>query len=287
MDNPLTDHWRHLDALPGQVATWLLVTATGDAIVLDVDDSRVRAWLLGRGPELEPERELVVDQTLAHTLAALRAGQHEATAVIRHPESTYVVKAGDTLFDVAYRYGFPQWRLQEANPDVAPHELHIGMELTIPSIDILFLEPVVSGKRIEIDLSEQRLGAYEDDALVYDFTISSGMASSPTIPGLFQMLVKELQAYAGRWGLDMPYLLAIYYERPGLVNGIRELPINAAGQRLWAGLLGQPASYGCIILDVGDAARLYDWAPAGTLVRIDGGVPTPAPDGDPPGGLNE
>jgi hypothetical protein len=67
--------------------------------------------------------------------------------------------------------------------------------------------------------------------------------------------------------------MAIYHERPGFANGIHELPIRADGQRLWASILGWPASYGCIILNVGDAEKLYDWAPVGTLVRIEGVAP--------------
>jgi hypothetical protein len=87
------------------------------------------------------------------------------------------------------------------------------------------------------------------------------------------VLFKEPQAYAQRWSLEMPYFMAVYYEGPDFANGIHELPITAGGHRLWAGYLGWPASYGCIILDVGDAEKLYDWAPVGTLVRIEGVAP--------------
>ena len=39
------------------------------------------------------------------------------------------------------------------------------------------------------------------------------------------------------------------------------------------GVLGWPASYGCIILDVGDAEALYTWADVGTLIRVKGVAP--------------
>jgi lipoprotein-anchoring transpeptidase ErfK/SrfK len=99
------------------------------------------------------------------------------------------------------------------------------------------------------------------------------MTSTPTIAGQFQVLFKEPEAYAQRWSLEMPYFMAIYYEGPDFANGIHELPIRSNGQRLWASVLGWPASYGCIILDVGDAKALYDWAPVGTLVQIEGVAP--------------
>jgi hypothetical protein len=272
-DDPLTDFGGDFQASRRRIATWLEVVTADDSILLELGEAMVREWLLEIAPELGPERILDVDETLARTLGALRAGENQAQAAIQHPESTYVVEAGDVLFDIAYRHGFPQWRLEEANPDVEPDELLIGMELTIPSIDVLFPEPLVAGKRIEIDLPEQRLRAYEDDTLVYDFTCSSGISSTPTIAGQFQVLFKEPEAYAQRWSLEMPYFMAVYYEGPDFANGIHELPITSGGHRLWDGYLGWPASYGCIILDVGDAKKLYDWAPVGTLVRIEGVAP--------------
>jgi hypothetical protein len=273
VDDPLTNYRAEFDVPPERVATWVEAVAADDQMVLEVDEPTVRSWLLEIGPQLGSERNLVVTETLTGTVAALNEGEHQARAVVRHPSRTYVVQPGDTLFDIAYHNGFPEWRLEEANPEVEPDELLIGMELTIPSIDVLFPEPLVPGKRIEIDLPEQRLRAFEDDELVYDFTCSTGMTSTPTIAGQFQILFKEPEAYAQRWSLDMPYFMAIYYERPGFANGIHELPINAAGQRLWSSVLGWPASYGCIILDVGDAEALYGWAPVGTLVRIEGVAP--------------
>jgi len=109
--------------------------------------------------------------------------------------------------------------------------------------------------------------------LTFDFIISSGMSKTPTIAGQFQVLFKEPDAFARRWNLDMPYFMGIYEEGEGFHNGIHELPITAWDRRLSAGVLGWPASYGCIILDVGDAEALYNWAPVGTLVRIEGVAP--------------
>jgi hypothetical protein len=273
VDDPLTNYRAEFDAAPVRVATWVEAVIADDQMVLGVNGPAVRSWLQEIGSELGSDRNLVVTETLTGMATALNGAEHQARAVIRHPSRVYVVEPGDTLFDIAYRNGFPEWRLEEANPEVEPDELLIGMELTIPSIDVLFPEPLVPGKRIEIDLPEQRLRAFEDDELVYGFTCSTGMTSTPTIAGQFQVLFKEPEAYAQRWSLDMPYFMAIYYERPGFANGIHELPINAAGQRLWSSVLGWPASYGCIILNVGDAEVLYDWAPVGTLVRIEGVAP--------------
>lgn len=275
--DPPTEYQAEFTAPPERVATWLESVPDETQLTLAVDEAAVRDWLLELQPRLGDERTLAITETLTCTVDALLTGEPEARASIRHPQKSYTVQPGDNLFDVAYAHGFPQWRLEEANPDVEPGSLTVGMELTIPSIDVLFPEPLAPNKRIEIDLSEQRLRGYEDEGLVFDFTCSSGMTSTPTIAGQFQVLFKERNAYAPRWGLDMPYFMGIYYEGPDFANGIHELPINVSGNRLWSSVLGWPASYGCIILDVGDAERIYHWAPVGTLVEIKGVAPgTPA-----------
>ena len=276
-DLVLTNYYAEFAAPPEQVAAWLRAIREDGPdearIVLEVSEEAVRSWLIEVAPQLGSERLLDLDETGARAMVALTNGVHQAQARIRHPETTYLVQPGDGLYDIAYVHGFPFWWLEEANPDVDPDVLLIGMELTIPSIDVLFPEPLVPGKRIEIDLWEQRVRAYEDEALIFDLTSSSGMTSTPTLAGQFQVLFKEDVAYAPRWSLDMPYFLGIYQEGPDFYNGVHELPIRADGSRLWAGSLGWPASYGCIILDIEDAKDLYDWAPVGTYVLITGMAP--------------
>ena len=58
------------------------------------------------------------------------------------------------------------------------------------------------------------------------------------------------------------------YKVGNLENGIHALPILSSGKTLWAGLLGQPASFGCVILGTADAQTLYNWAEVGTPVII-------------------
>ena len=274
-DDPLTAYTASFSAPPEIVAQWLSARPAYPArLILEFDQGEIRRWLTEDvAPALGEARLLDVDETLAQILLALNRQISTADARIRHPEKRYVVQPGDNLFDIAYNHGFPQWRLEEANPDMEPGNLLIGQELVIPSIDVLISEPIVPDKRIEINLPEQMLRAYEGDALLFEFRASSGMSTTPTIAGQFQVLMKEPDAYARRWDLEMPYFIGIYKEGPDFYNGIHELPILASGRRLSAGVLGWPASYGCIILDEEDAKTLFDWAPIGTLVRIEGVAP--------------
>ncbi|MBN1262089.1 MAG: L,D-transpeptidase family protein [Anaerolineae bacterium] len=277
VDDVLTAFQTHFEASPEQVATWFEVEtgilSGAPALVLRTDLKAIEAWLADVGAQLEPDRILDLSPTFVATLKALAGDQHEALATVRHPEGRYIVQPGDALYDIAYSFGFPQWRFEEANPDIDPGNLAIGQELVVPSIDVLAPEPIVRTKRIEIDLPAQTLRAYEDGVLLFEFRASSGMSSTPTIAGTFQVLMKEEAAEAERWSLEMPYFMGIYKEGPDFYNGIHALPINPWGYRLSPGVLGWPASFGCIILDTEDARQLFEWAPIGTLVAISGVAP--------------
>ena len=129
--------------------------------------------------------------------------------------------------------------------------------------------PVISytgSKYILVDISEQHLYAYESDALVYSFIASTGIGNSTRV-GTFAVQTKLPNAYASTWSLWMPNWLGIYYSH-GLENGIHALPILPNGVTLWAGFLGSPVSYGCVVLGTYESQLLYDWADMGTPVDI-------------------
>ncbi len=261
-------------ASPQVVGSWLRPLRHRGRITLNFDTRAVLTWAQGIAPQVGEERTLNSDLTAVRVLEALRSGDtNRAEAVVTHPPFSYTVQFGDTFFDIAYAHGFPQWRLQEANPDVDPGLIDVGQVLTIPSIDVLFPLPLVKDKRIEIDLPTQTLRAYDGDVQHFEFKVSSGISTTPTLAGQFQILFKEEMAFAQRWHLDMPYFMGFYAEGEDFYNGIHELPITSYGTRLSPYVLGWPASYGCIILNVGDAEALYNWADLGTLVRVNGVAP--------------
>lgn len=107
---------------------------------------------------------------------------------------------------------------------------------------------------------------YEGETLVYSFIASTGMGNSTRV-GTFSVLNKIPNAYGATWNIWMPNWLGIYWSG-SLQNGIHALPILSNGATLWAGFLGTPISYGCVVLDTYDAQVLYNWADIGTPVEI-------------------
>ncbi len=175
------------------------------------------------------------------------------------------------LLATAYRErGFAaqeQGELQKARSDLeAALALRPGDEEAKTRYDaVMYI--LFPPKRIEINISTQRFYAWQGDTLIYSFPTSTGLPGRDTAAGHFKVLDKIPRAYSSVWRLTMPYWLGIYYVG-NIENGIHALPIRPDGSVMWGGLLGQKASYGCVILSTEAARLIYEWAEIGTPVDI-------------------
>jgi LysM repeat protein len=175
-------------------------------------------------------------------------------------DDSYIVQYGDTLPGIAEQYFVDTFALARVN-SLNTSALRVGQLLRVSGPGLTPL------KRILVDLSEQHLDAYEGDRVVFSFVCSSGKAPYYTRTGEFQVQSKIPNAYGSTWDIWMPHWLGIYWAG-GTENGIHALPLLPNGTTLWAGYLGHPVSYGCIVLGTQDAKALYDWAEMGTPVVI-------------------
>jgi LysM repeat protein len=234
-------------ALRHSVTVWALAQANGISIYQTIYAGQ-RLVIPGGGATPAPA-----------TPATLRAEpQGEAG-------DTYVVRPGDTLNQIAQRFGTTVSALARLNGIANPSAIYPGQVLRLSGAAPT---PASDGaKHIIVDLSEQHLYAYQGDQLVYSFVASSGAAPNYTRIGEFRVQSKIPNAYGSAWSIWMPNWLGIYWAG-STENGIHALPILSNGQRLWAGYLGTPISYGCIVLGVREAELLYNWTEIGTAVTI-------------------
>ena len=249
------------------LVSWLTLEIKDQTPALGLDETRIRNSLQALQETLGDGRYFDADQYGAQIADAVKNKQ-VATILISHAPTTYTIQPGDTLLKIGWKLGMPYWKIIQANPGIDPDRLLTGSILTVPSKDEMLPLPIVYNKRIIISIQKQRLSVYQDGALVSEHIISTGIDRSPTQPGIFQVQTHEKNAYASVWDLHMPNFLGIYEAWPGFMNGIHGLPTLSNGQRLWANILGKPASYGCIILTLEDAKWLYQWAEAGVVVEI-------------------
>ena len=189
-----------------------------------------------------------------------------------------VVQAGETLTGIARTYGVSAEELVLLNELTNPDLVYVGQRLALPrSVDgTKTLEPSptempveptpspapASGQSeerwIDVDISEQRLTAYEGETLVRTTLVSTGLPNTPTPLGQFRIWIKfryDDMAGADYYIEDVPYVM-YFHEGYGL-HGVT-----------WHGNFGHPMSHGCVNLPTPEAAWLFEWAEVDTLVNV-------------------
>ncbi|MEK7616068.1 MAG: L,D-transpeptidase [Patescibacteria group bacterium] len=138
-------------------------------------------------------------------------------------------------------------------------------------LTILFLFPLSARaeeirpqKRIDIDLSEQRLRYYFGDIEVSSILISSGLPMTPTPVGEFTVL-KKLPLVRYR-GLNRDGTVA--YDYPRTKWNLMFYPRYYIHGSYWHNAFGTPRSHGCINVSYDDMEQIYNFATIGTRVTI-------------------
>ncbi len=114
------------------------------------------------------------------------------------------------------------------------------------------------GRWIDVDLSEQRVTAYEGAEPVRSFVVSTGTLTHPTVTGQFRIYVKLRwtdMSGPGYYLPNVPYTM--YFYRGYALHGT-----------YWHDNFGTPMSHGCVNHRTEDAAWVFDFASVGTLVNV-------------------
>ncbi|MBI3283218.1 L,D-transpeptidase [Candidatus Curtissbacteria bacterium] len=117
-------------------------------------------------------------------------------------------------------------------------------------------------KRIEVDLTNQRVYAFENDRKVYEFTVSTGKWY-PTPTGTFRIWGKSRfqKMSGGSRALGTYYYLPnipyIMWFSGGNVSAARGFSFHGT---YWHNNFGNPMSHGCINMRTEDAEKLYYWS---------------------------
>ena len=195
-----------------------------------------------------------------------------AAAVDENGLRIHVVKAGEHLGTIAERYSTSARKIAELNALSNASLIVPGQKLLIPppSFDELAKnapigedgyhfhpEPLsATEKWIDVDLSEQRVVAYEGATPVKSFIVSTGKENTPTVTGTFRIWAKTAvqDMFGGNRAAGDYYFLEdvewvqYFYEDYGFHSAY------------WHDNFGEPMSRGCINMRTEDAKWLFDWA---------------------------
>ena len=111
---------------------------------------------------------------------------------------------------------------------------------------------------IDVDLTNQRVYAYEGDTIVNSFIVSTGTSRTPTVTGEFKVYIRLRSGSMrgpGYFLPDVPYIM--YFHKSYGLHGT-----------YWHNNFGTPMSHGCVNLSIDDAAWLYNWSYLGTVVNV-------------------
>lgn len=132
----------------------------------------------------------------------------------------------------------------------------------------LFTKITPTEKRIEVDITHQKLKLFENNKQIAEYKISSGVRSHPTPLGEFKIHNKFPMAFSQRYKCWLPFWLA--FTADGLY-GFHGLPI-CDSREIGKAVLGKPASHGCLRLDANEIRKLYQWTSIGTKIIISGQI---------------
>jgi lipoprotein-anchoring transpeptidase ErfK/SrfK len=270
--DPVTGDSVYWSLPPEQWAQWLTADTDASAaagLALALNPQPVRDYLQAQADAvLDDSRYLKLDEAVADAQNAVTKGQTHAYARVYHHDAQHVVQSGETIISIAWDYGVPYLYIQQANGGI--ENVSAGQTITIPSPDNFMPFPVDPDKRIVVSISQQRAWIYENGGLKWEWPVSTGISSSPTWPGIYQIISHVDNAYAANWNLWMPNFMGVYQPIPGsdFTNGFHGFPTRGGSQLLWTNSLGTRVTYGCILLSNDNVQQLYPWAEEGVVVEI-------------------
>lgn len=232
---------------------------TGDTLPSIARANRVSVAELVALNRISPAQRLHAGRTLlvpeSNTLST-----GERIHIARPGESWYSIaeKYFTTVDDLLDRNDLPSWAVLRAGqeliaPPLWPFETMADLPLDENGHHMHRHFPT-DEKWIDVDLSEQRVVAYEGDRQLAAFDISSGRDNTPTVIGEFRIWIKTAvqDMYGDRAADDYYYLRDVKWVQ----YFHQDYSFHTA---YWHNNFGQPMSHGCINMREEDAKWLFEF----------------------------
>lgn len=228
---------RTVPITPAVAATWLSVQPVDGELTIEADQAAIQK---------------VVD-TLPKAInrAAVDATNIvDSNGTVLHEQTAGV--EGRALGDTSNAASDFAARLADGNP---VYELAVT---TTP------FETTELFRRIEVDLSEQRVYLFENEKAVQSWSVSTGLDANPTTEGRFKVFAKvRIQDMGNPDTTKPPYFFTPDVPYVSYFNGDQALHGT-----WWHNNFGQQMSHGCVNMPIPAAKFVYEWAPIGLEVWV-------------------
>ena len=184
----------------------------------------------------------------------------------------YTIRGGDTASLLAQKLNTSENAIIDYNDFPNLDTVFLGMEIRVPfgqpQLPVRLPPVPTSGNSFVVSISRQQCWVFAGKTVFRTWNCSTGRGDNKTRLGNFAVQSKIEMARSRAYQLDMPFWLGIYdvgyYE-----NGIHGLPIDlVTNEKIWTELIGEPATFGCAMLDDEDAGELFNIAYLGMPVYI-------------------
>lgn len=142
-----------------------------------------------------------------------------------------------------------------------------GKEISVPHLaDISINDTKVLGvanpseRWIEVDLSEQKLRAWDGSSLFLETSVSSGLPWWPTPKGEFRIWIKmrftKMEGGEGRYYYNLPNVPYVMFFEGSGIPGYLGYGLHGT---YWHNAFGTQRSHGCVNLPTDIAGKLFYW----------------------------
>lgn len=122
------------------------------------------------------------------------------------------------------------------------------------------LGSVSESRWIEVDLSDQKLYAWEGNKLFLETLVSTGLPGTPTPQGEFRIWIKlratKMEGGQGRGYYYLPNVPYVMFFENSEIASWRGYSLHGT---YWHSDFGKPKSHGCVNLPTPIAQQLYQW----------------------------
>ena len=174
---------------------------------------------------------------------------------------------------------FPQRKVIETFADISCSASNLSGEIdfldsyaffdsdliSIPEVALIQEEFAVLGathgeRWVEVDLSEQKLRAWDGSTLYLETPVSTGLPWWPTPTGEFRIWIKlratKMEGGSGKYYYYLPNVPYVMYFENESTPGYRGFGLHGT---YWHNDFGTPRSHGCVNLPTEVAKELYFW----------------------------
>ncbi len=159
-------------------------------------------------------------------------------------------------------------KVSDFSGKIKPEEkegIYEGEKVTVPDLVLKDASPLVLGisneeRWIEVDLSEQKLRAWEGNSLFLESPVSTGLPWWPTPEGEFRIWAKvratRMEGGEGKYYYNLPNVPYVMFFENNSVPGWRGFSLHGT---YWHNDFGSQHSHGCVNLPTPIAEKLYYW----------------------------